>query len=175
MTNKKEIELNENHRKWWESLEPKWKKIFESSVVGTLEDSSIEEWKLKRILNSTVVDCSNKGIRNLDPLVELKNLERLICSENKISSLEPIKGLKNLIWLNCEKTEVSNQEIQDFKAKNPTCSVKSKSPLIEFKPNTLLGIVAVVFLLSWHFFDLGNTFLVIPVALVAIIIGLLAK
>lgn len=117
------------NRKWWDSLNNRWKKIFKKAL-GTdhepganelMEITELEEldcrlsWlqisdlePLRRVPNLRVLNCRGTQVSSLEPLRKLLNLEVLNCQVTPIRSLEPIQGLSDLRILQCRGTQISS-------------------------------------------------------------------
>jgi len=100
--------LNEEEdlKNWWLSLSPEWKAIF--TRQNNLQSSpSISD--LRRIQNMTDLDISNVAtIQNLEPLSQMRQLQRLNFSNTNILDISPLRNLTRLEVLNCENTKVAD-------------------------------------------------------------------
>ena len=54
------------------------------------------------------LECSNKGLMNLEGIENLRNLEFLFCDNNNLTELEEIENLRNLAFLTCSNNNFSN-------------------------------------------------------------------
>ncbi len=118
---------SENRQKWWAELTDLWKAIFRRSYNFTGQPSKEE---LAEIFATQTLDISEKNVRSLKPLMQLRNLRTLLCnntgitslavmekfsllehldvSNNAINSLTPLVALKSLTTLNISNTEADS-------------------------------------------------------------------
>lgn len=91
-------------KKWWESLDEGWKKIFaEYEHTGTNPDRV----QLQQVASIRELDISGrKTLSTLMPLSTLKQLEKLNMSGVQIASLLPLGLITSLKELDCSNTPV---------------------------------------------------------------------
>lgn len=126
---------NSAHETWLNNLDNTWKNV----VNEYFAENKDEKPSIKKFIKSSYLDLSGSGIKSLEPLrimtdldelrisstgvkdltplVGLKNLFELDASYTLITSLEPLIGLKELTLIHCRNTSISFEEILRFRAK----------------------------------------------------------
>ncbi len=93
---------------WWNSLDDDWKKLFKERHKISANPTAAE---LTKIYNLDKLDCSESGIRNLEPLRNLTNLKVVWIDKNpSVVSLEPLRSLTKLTEIDFSGTGVSDLE-----------------------------------------------------------------
>lgn len=88
-----------------------------------ISNTPIDDLKgIESLQNLKTLNCAGTQIKKLDPLEALHALEYLDCSNTRASKLDPVTYL-SLRMLKCYNTKVTGREIENFKEKNPDCSV----------------------------------------------------
>jgi Leucine-rich repeat (LRR) protein len=114
--------------KWWETMSPEWKKVFnlyrvlnEPPSTEQLHDLlSIDSVNVNgRMAINTLspvevltqlehLEFANTAIPSVDPLKNLVYLKYINAANSKITTIDPLSGLKNLKFLNIENTQVND-------------------------------------------------------------------
>ena len=124
------INMREELSRWWSNLSYRWRNILgkKYALNDTLDMSNVTQFndslalfyvdtlpvdpdmvyrQVKKITELKELDISgNSGVKTLQGVTKLSDLEKLNCSNTSISSLVPIRNLTNLKHLNCENTGV---------------------------------------------------------------------
>jgi hypothetical protein len=90
--------------KWWGSMQPDWKKVF--NLYRKLDDSPSTE-QLHHLITLDSLDISGRmAITSLDPVSKLTRLRILEFANTSVSNLEPLKDLLELTKINATNTKI---------------------------------------------------------------------
>ncbi|MBK6264267.1 leucine-rich repeat domain-containing protein [Marivirga sp. S37H4] len=84
---------------WWASLNPAWKKAFDTYLSGT-QNSIPEKEQLTKLLLTDSLNLDNSGLTDLFALKKFSRLRSLSIAGNNINSLDPLSSLNSLSELN---------------------------------------------------------------------------
>ena len=91
--------------KWWGSMQPDWKKVF--NLYRKLDNLPSTE-QLHHLITLDSLDISGRmAITSLDPVSKLTRLRIIECANTAVTSLEPLKDLFELSIINTTNTKVS--------------------------------------------------------------------
>ncbi len=103
---------SEGLKNWWEELSFAWKAAFSDHVEGIKVTSSAEipnKEQLAQLANLTALDLSeNAGIKDLEPLRNLRKLRRLNLNHTAVADLRPLQNLTELEILSFAATGVED-------------------------------------------------------------------
>ena len=74
-------------------------------------------------LGKLFVNLESTQVRDLSPLVELKNLQALKLSNTQIGDLSSLAELKNLVCLELDSTQVNDEQVQTLEKALPNCHI----------------------------------------------------
>jgi len=91
---------------WWNGLNPDWQLVF-SEYVSVDPEPTKEQ--LSEVSTLADIDISHNGrINDLEPLKELRMLERLDMSFTTIESLDPLNDLVDMTYLNAKGSNIQD-------------------------------------------------------------------
>jgi Leucine-rich repeat (LRR) protein len=114
----------------------KYLKTYENENGITFKD-----WLKIKVVNSntTVIDCTEWNLIDLNGIEEFKSLRRIECSNNKLTELPDLNNLKELIYLNFSNnylTELKNiNNLKKLKYLNVSNNKLSELPDLSNLPN----------------------------------------
>jgi Leucine-rich repeat (LRR) protein len=94
--------------KWWSSMSPEWKKVF--NLYHKLDDTPGTEQLHRLVTLDSLNITGRKSISSLDPVSMLSRLRVMECASTAVTSFEPLRNLRELTLINANNTKVATVE-----------------------------------------------------------------